>query len=222
MEEGIGAATCPSCGLAVSPGYPKCPKCHAAMPTAASFAPASSDARNVQGGTAVGGGVGSLVWIAVAGVVAVVAVVVYVASGSSKDEAPAPAPTMGPVDPTIDPTIDPTMKPAIDPARPDLDPFAGTGPDPAAVAKADRARARSRAAERIGAALDSARMWGTIEVQGEELHIHSAYCPQITDERLEAGRDDSGAPLFAAVSCFERHGPLVWERPLSGGAAASP
>lgn len=201
----IGSATCPSCGLAVSPGYPKCPKCHAAMPSAPSLG-ADSRSRKVQGGTAVSSGPGPYLWIAIAGVVVVAAVVVYLARGSDDrgTAAPAPAPAVGP-------------GPAARPASTAPDPFPRTAPDPATTARVDLGAARTRAAAAVGAALESARLWGTVEIVGEQLHIHSAYCTSIGDAHLDAARSAAGAPLFEAVSCFERHGPMAWERPL--GAA---
>lgn len=216
MAEGgsIGSATCPACGLAVSPGYPKCPKCHAAMPAAPSLG-GDARSRKVQGGTAVDSGPGPYLWIAIAGVVVVAAVVVYLARGSDDRAAPgpvAPAPAVG-VEPAPSPD---TSNPAV------ADPFPRTAPDPATTARNDLSAARTRAAAAVGVALEGARLWGTVQVVGEQLHIHSAYCTSIGDDHLGAARSAAGAALFEAVSCFERHGPLAWERPLSPGAAASP
>jgi hypothetical protein len=209
----IGSATCPKCGLGVSPGYPKCPKCHAVMPVAPSLG-AETPSHPVQGGTSVSSGPGPYVWIAVAGVLVVAAVVIYVARGSNE-----PATTSSPV-PAAAPES--TREPALKVAEPEPDPFATTDSDLATTARGDLTAARTRAVGAVDAALEGARLWGTVTVAGEQLHIHSAYCASITDEHVAAGRDGAGTPLFETVSCFERHGPLVWERPLSAAGAASP
>lgn len=212
MDAGsIGSATCPQCGLGVSPGYPRCPKCHASMPATPSLA-AETHPRQVQGGTSVSSGPGPYLWIAIAGVVVVAAVVVYLARGSD-DQGTTPSSAAPAVAPASN------LEPALPAASAEPDPFATTDSDLATAARDDRSAARSRAAAAVDSALEGARLWGTVAVSGEHLHIHSAYCASITDEHVAAGRDGAGAVLFESVSCFERHGPLVWERPLSAGAA---
>ena len=46
------STSCPACGVAVAPGYPRCPKCHAALPSAPLHLPAPARARQAGGTSA--------------------------------------------------------------------------------------------------------------------------------------------------------------------------
>jgi hypothetical protein len=196
---------CPGCGLAVPAGYPRCPRCHAAMPAVTTTLPLRGSPRD-PGGTSLaeeGSRKPALLIGAVllAVVVAVVAVVILMRSGDGdkdkgKDKAPAGAgggtaarPSAGPAGGGADPG----------PAEPDEPPAPGTTPSGAP----------------LDAELQNRRLWATVSVEGTVAVVSSAYCADPgMDESLRAAGPDLAATGVTAVRCNERHGPLVFERPV--------
>lgn len=188
------SATCPACGVAVVPGYVKCPKCGAALPSVRSSA---------AGGTAVaGGGGGSPVLPFVVGGLVALGIVLFFAlrGGGGGAETPADQPETA-----VSPEAEPTTAPELDP-RAALAPSgtAGTAaPDPrAAVGALDRA-------------LKKERLWGTVAVSGARVDIRSGLCGDpgmmpVVDANAPALREGG----LTHLRCLEQSGAVVFERDL--------
>ncbi len=185
------SAVCPSCGVAVVPGYVKCPKCQAPLPNTRRGQTHAS-----AGGTAVGGqGVPVLAFV-VGGAVAL-AIVLFFAL--RKDRTPTP------VAATTDPVEEPVRAPVVvapDPVAPDPTP-GSAAPDPTAAIRAfDRA-------------LKKQRLWSKVEVRGQRVEIHSATCndPAMASV-LEAAVPSLKDAGLTRLRCMEQSGSVVFERDL--------
>ncbi|HTM20124.1 MAG TPA: hypothetical protein VL172_06450, partial [Kofleriaceae bacterium] len=86
---------CPGCGLAVAPGYLRCPRCHVVMP-GMPITPSPSTSPRDPGGTSLAdGGRGPALWIAavaIAVAVAVVAVIILMRNRGGGDDHGSAAP----------------------------------------------------------------------------------------------------------------------------------
>lgn len=198
--------TCPACGLVVAAGYPRCPRCRALLPGMTAPPAAVAASRGAAGGTAIADRrrpVLLIVASVIAVVVAVVAVIILMSDdGDERAGAPVPAPSPG-------------LAPA---------PAQGAEPAPAGEPAADQGVAvAAPSAASLGAELDQRRLWATVAVDGQAAVVHSAYC---TDAGMEQAIQAAGADLRAAgltsVRCHERHGPLVFERPVSAVRIETP
>ena len=121
------SAVCPKCGVAVVPGYVKCPKCQAPLPAA------RAPSKVIPGGTAVSGGGLPILPLIVGGAVAVAIVLVF---ALRKDKANAST-----TEPVLDAPIaeEQPGTPAGDPTAPTADPTQPTGsaaPDPTDAVRA--------------------------------------------------------------------------------------
>lgn len=187
------SATCPACGVAVVPGYVKCPKCGAALPSVRSSA---------AGGTAVAGPSGGMPVMAfvIGGVVALAIVLFFALRGGGKKDEPAAQPetAVSPEAPTATtPEADPTAAP---------DPSGGS-----AVAQRDP-RAATSALDR---ALKKERLWGNVEVRGDRVDIRSSGCGDpgmkpLIEANASALRDGG----LTHLRCLEQSGGVVFERDL--------
>jgi len=183
---------CPACGVAVMPGYARCPKCHASLP--------QRPTTKVSGGTALEPpraiplpaviaaglvGLGVIIWLGVR-------------HSGKKHEAPQQITTTpGPVMPqpqqapqNLTPTVD------VAPPRP-------TGPTANEVA-ADLERTLKRQ-----------RLWSTVSVTGSRVDIRGGAC---SDKAIEAPIAASTAAFKAAglttLRCVEQSGAVVFSREL--------
>ena len=189
------SAVCPSCGLAVVPGYSRCPKCKTSLPYGAGRAKRTSID---PGGTAVKEG-GFPVIAALIGAVAIALAIVLIfgVGGNAKKKpqplAPvAPAPSVqAPVQATS-PNIAETTQAAAPPA-----------PDPDATAAS------------LQRALQRQRLWSTVEAFGQRVDIRSSSCGE---PAMTAMIDAAVEPLRAAgltrVRCLAQSGAVVVERDL--------
>lgn len=190
--------TCPSCGIAVTPGYRRCPKCHAALPSSVQMSRLD---------TAGGGGGATTTapldepgarwpWY-LAGLVVLGGAVAVIVHGSRDERPAAPLPD----DPIIDEAeAAPDEPPADDEVAPA--PRVGT-PDP------------GPAADRLARLMAGVRLYATVEADGELLEIRSSFCD---DDRISALLADVAPDLRAAgvadVRCRALGGPEAWTRPL--------
>lgn len=187
------SAVCPKCGVAVVPGYVKCPKCQAALPSAKRTA--------APGGTvAAGAGRTPVMPFVLGGAVALGIVLFFALRKDSASEA-APPPES---DPQADPAqaqqpaqpqaADPTAMPADPPSQPDK-------PDPTAAVNA------------LSRALTKQRLWGKVEVVGDRVDVRSGAC---SDPGMAPVLDANTAPLRDAgltkLRCMEQSGAVVFER----------
>lgn len=179
---------CPSCGVAVLPGYVRCPKCHKPLPRRLST--------QVEGGTAVlpTARKGSL--YAVLGAVVVgIAILVYL--GVRDDDKPAAAPAVE--EPEATATTD-EPAPAVEPTEPAAQP---TGPNPAEVAG------------RLERDLRKQRLWSTVNIIGDRVEVRSGSC---ADPAMAPLVDGAVPALKAAgltkLRCLEQSGRVVTDRDL--------
>lgn len=190
------SAVCPACGVAVVPGYVRCPRCQAALP-----APSLRRLPTTgPGGTAVAGRSVTALVLLGAGVL-ILLLVLYLALRDGSSPKPAP----------VEPT---TAEPARDP-----EPAAGpppAPPEPAAPITTGNntidPNATARDLERV---LRRQRLWASVEVVGDRIDVRSSSC-----------RDEGMLPLVEAataalknagltrIRCVEQSGGVVFERDL--------
>lgn len=184
--------SCPSCGVAVTLGYTRCPRCHAPMPSG------RHKRESMQaGGTTVAPEVGSggTVWLAAgaAVVVGVIVAVIVLAGGKHKKAAAAEEPeeelTEG--SEVIAPEAPP--EPPVAPVR--LDPLG--------------------AADRLERALATERYFAKSTLRGELLELRSEFCAQARLRAIIAGAAvDLRAQGIATIRCVELHGAEVFSQPV--------
>ncbi len=187
------SASCPACGVAVVPGYVKCPKCGAALPSVRA---------NPAGGTAVAGPSGGMPVMAfvVGGLVALAIVLFFALRGGGKKDEPVTQPETA-----VSPESEPTVVQEVDPTAA-LDKGSGTGvteKDPSAAVSA------------LDKALKKERLWGNVEVRGRRVDIRSSGCGDpgmkpLVDGNAAALRDGG----LTHLRCLEQSGGVVFERDL--------
>ena len=197
MPAANGRPTCPSCGIAVMPGYPRCPKCHAALP-------ASGRMNRIADG---GGGTSAAVvvdeparrwpwYVAGVLVLAGAVAVVIIGSGGKKPAAELPDDPVTPED---------VVEPQPGSAAPDEGP-------PAVLPRTPDA---SPVADRLATTMAGLRLYATVEPIGDTIEIRTAYC---ADARVAGLLADVTADLRTAgittVTCRALHGAEAWTRPL--------
>jgi hypothetical protein len=191
---------CPACGVAVVPGYVKCPRCHAGLPAGIGR---TKHTTLDPGGTAVPRrGFPAWVVLGVVGVVVVLLVVLALRGGSKKIEPPRPAP----------PEPIPVVVANPQPRPPSVTtPSAAAAPEAAQVAVADP---RPAVAE-LKAALRAQRLWGAVEIVGQRIDVRSGSC---ADPGMRSLIDAKKTMLHGAgltnLRCVEQSGAVVFERDL--------
>ena len=183
---------CPSCGVAVLPGYARCPKCRKPLPRRK---------QTVMGGTAVETTNKGPMMI-VLGVLIIGAIVITylgLRDGSKTSAAPPVAtPTQQP-DTTAPDDEDTTVPDQPDTTRPNQP----AAPDPGAVA------------DRLEKALKRERLWSTVSLEGNRVDVRSGSC---SDPKM-AGILDATAPSLKSAGltrmrCLEQSGQVVSDRDL--------
>jgi hypothetical protein len=189
----MSGAVCPSCGVAVVPGYVRCPKCRKPLPQRQSA---------VEGGTALeapssnAAAIGALVGALVigGGIIAFFAL-----RGDDKK----PAATRPAVDTEDTATTDtePTTPTPDRPTTPTV--VTPTGPQPEDIAA------------QLERELKKQRLWATVTVIGARADVRSSSC----SEPGMAPMLDGAAPAFKAAGltklrCLEQSGRVVTDRDL--------
>jgi hypothetical protein len=185
----MSGAFCPSCGVAVVPGYVRCPKCHKPLPR--------RPAAGVIGGTALESSRRLPLIAVVAAAFVVLAIIVYLGLRKTDQKL---APTTTQAAPQVD-TVAP--EPAAVVEQPDTTVVAPSGPDAGDVA-ADLERALKRQ-----------RLWSTVSVVGDRVDVRSGSC----GDAAMAPLLDGAAPSFKAAGltklrCLEQSGRVVTARDL--------
>jgi hypothetical protein len=188
----MSGATCPSCGVAVVPGYVRCPKCRKPLPQRPSA---------VEGGTAVEApSRNGPVLIGLAAVVlAAGGAIAYFATKKDKPAATSAVPTVQ--------TDEPDTNEPDNPNTPDLP----TGPTPV---QPTGPNATDVAAE-LERGLKKQRLWSTVEVTGGRVDVRSGSC----NDPAMVPMLDGAAPSFKAAGltklrCVEQSGRVVTDRDL--------
>lgn len=187
----MSGAFCPACGVAVVPGYVRCPKCHKPLPQ-------TRPVRDV-GGTAVASTSRAPVFAILAGALAIGLLIAYFAFRTTKTEpkkavvALAQPQAPAPEAPVPQPDV---VQPAAQPVSP------GT-PDP------------NVAAGELERALRKQRLWSTVSVAGSRVDVRSGSC---SDPAMGPALDASVASFKAAgltqLRCLEQSGRVVSTRDL--------
>jgi hypothetical protein len=191
-------AVCPACGVPVVPGYVRCPRCHAGLPSAR-IKRTTAD----PGGTAMTprGFPISAVLIAVG--VAAAIILVFGLRGGGKPSAATPD---LPAEPVV--VAAQTLPPRAVSA-----PLGLPAPEaaPSNVAAPDR-RAAVNALENT---LRRARLWGRAEINGQRIDVRSGLC---ADPAMRPAIESERAVLHGAgltkLRCLEQSGAVVFERDL--------
>lgn len=198
---------CPSCGIQVMPGYPRCPRCQSPLGAAPGPGSAPPVLRvPTQGGTALAPS--RLPWIAggVAALAVVVGAVLW-AGGDVEPEAEAAAGIAA--DAGAADAAAAVVEAAGEPTE-----IADQTDDPH-----DRAvAARSAAAQSLEALLSGQRLWSRVsidELEPEVVVVRTAACddPAMRPALAEA-RADLVEAGFSRLRCIARHGGKVFEEPL--------
>jgi hypothetical protein len=188
----MNGAVCPACGVAVVPGYVRCPKCRKPLPQLRRTA--------VEGGTAVeqpGSKLPALLAL-LAAIVVIGGVIAFFVL--KKDEKPAA--TAAPVEQPVEGPAPEAQAPVA--AEPTAAPQnAPTGPNPTDVAST---------LERM---LKKQRLWATVSVTGSRADVRSMSC---NDPAMKPYLDEV-APAFKAAGltklrCVEDSGRVVVDRDL--------
>jgi hypothetical protein len=187
----MSGAVCPSCGVAVVPGYVRCPKCRKPLPQRASA---------VEGGTAVEPeGRGGLALVGLVGLVLVAAgLVTYLVLRKAPD-----APTKAAPAAHVDEPSAPDPEPTTVPDQPTQAPAQPAGPNAVDIAG------------ELERALKKQRLWATVEVNGGRADVRSGSC----SDPAMAPMLDGAAPAFKAAGltklrCVEQSGRVVTDRDL--------
>ena len=188
------AAVCPACGVAVVPGYVKCPKCPKELPFRARTSTAGL------GGTSVQQPAAKFPLGIVAIAIALVAIDVYF---TIRDDRPARAETAPPA-PPAPPVAGTVVTPSRPPPDVTLPPVAPpTGPNAELVAT------------KLERELKHQRLWSTVQIIGGHVDVRSGSCG---DAAMRPAIDGAAADFKAAgltrVRCLEQSGRLVFERAL--------
>ncbi|MEO7095789.1 MAG: hypothetical protein ABI175_21195 [Polyangiales bacterium] len=190
----MSGAVCPKCGVAVVPGYVKCPKCQSALSV-------RSRAITNMGGTAVGGGGVPVLPLVVGGAIALGIVLFFALKKDKPAVAETPAEDAqvetdqgGSAQVRVDPTALPNDLPAVQ---------GSGGPDPTeAVSALDRA-------------LKKERLWGTVAAVGGRVDVRTGGCndPGMALVLAAAAPQLKDAGL-TRLRCMEQSGAVVFERDL--------
>lgn len=190
----MAGAVCPSCGVAVTPGYVRCPKCRKPLPRRR----ASSTV--VEGGTAVdSASKGPLIAIIAIAIVGIGAIAwLGLRSGDKKPAAPVAS------QPTQTQEATPDVEAPSGPEVPTRNPGAQRAtPDPGAVT------------DRLERALKRERLWSTVSFDGNRVDVRSGSC---SDPQMATILNATAASLKAAgltrLRCLEQSGQVVTDRDL--------
>src|SRR5512140_695926 len=188
------SSVCPACGVAVVPGYVRCPKCHAGL----SLGPGMRRAKVDPGGTTLARkGSPVLAVIAALGVAATLILVFGLRPGSQATEASLP-----PLLPTTAATLpDPPRTRELAAAPAPVPPPEASPPDLAA-ASAD-----------LEDTLRRQRLWGRVVITGQRIDLRSGSCADPAMRPLIDGKK----PLLhnaglTKLRCLEQSGAVVFER----------
>jgi len=189
----MAGAVCPACGVAVVPGYVRCPKCHRPLPR---FGRATA---SPVGGTAIQHKSSPLGMIAI-GIVVVGALVALFAIRGGKKSHAAPA-TPPPLDTT--PATAPASAPPPSAPVAALPPVSTTTQNPGAIAA------------QLDRTLQRMRLFSTVNVTGARVEVLSASCrdPQLVKQVSAVAASFKAAGL-TRVRCVEQSGAVVFDRDL--------
>lgn len=184
---------CPGCGVAVTVGYTRCPRCHAPMPSAR----IRRETRQA-GGTSIKTAARPTPWPWIAGgaLVAIGVIIAIVVAARGKPRAAAETDEdveAEPVTPGVAAPQEGPPQPPTPPTR--LDPYG--------------------AADRLERALASERLFAKSTLRGPAVELRSEFCatPRLRELIAEATADLRAQGL-TSLRCIEIHGAEVFTQPL--------
>lgn len=187
-------AVCPACGVAVMPGYVRCPKCRKPLPRRLTT--------QVQGGTAVEDtSRGKLYAIIAAAAVGIGLLLFFgLSGGDDKPKAPAIAPVQNPTEQDTPTGTETTVSVQDQPANTQT---VAAAPDPGALAA------------ELERGLKRQRLWASVSVSGDRVEVRSGSC---ADPAMGPMLDAAAAGFKAAgvtkLRCVEQGGRVVTDRDL--------
>jgi hypothetical protein len=192
----MSGATCPACGVAVVPGYVKCPKCHRPLPRY------HRNSVSPVGGTAVETppSKASPVFALLAALVVAGGIIWFFVSRKHTANAAAPAPA-------ADTSGSAAAQPAavVTPAPPTTPVATPTQP----------AVGADQVARNLESDLKKQRLWSTVSVTGDRVDIRSSSC---NDAAMKSTVQPQLAAFHAAgltkLRCLEQSGAVVFARDL--------
>ncbi len=186
------SAVCPACGVAVVPGYVKCPKCHAALPVTARRGAVTS----TSGTTLEERRVPLLPVLVGIGVLATI-IAVFALKAGPRSSATAGVPTPATAAATVEAAAS-TVPTAPASAAPVV-----VGPDPRAAASA------------LESSLQRQRLWSTVSVTGARVDVRSSACAEpAMGPALAAAAASLKAAGITQLRCLAQAGSVQSERTL--------
>jgi hypothetical protein len=181
---------CPACGVAVLPGYARCPRCRKPLP--------QRPANTVEGGTALEPARRIPLPAVIAAGAVGLAVILWLGLRGGDDTAPArPQP------------VATTPAAAPPPPRPTATPTPAVAPPPPSAPSADEV------ADDLERTLKRQRLWSTVSVTGSRVDIRGGAC---SDPAIQAPIAATAAAFKAAglttLRCVEQSGAVVFTREL--------
>jgi hypothetical protein len=191
----MAGAVCPACGVAVVPGYVRCPKCHRPLPRFA------RNTASPVGGTTLGTAKrGSpIVAIAIAVIVGGGFIAFFALRGSKTSHAAAaPAPEETSPVPAVVPS-----GPSQAPVTTTPPPVATSTPNPGSIAS------------QLQRTLQRMELWSTVSITGARVELQSGSCrdPQLEKQLAVVAASFRSAGL-THVRCLEQSGAVVFDREL--------
>jgi hypothetical protein len=195
------AQICKGCGLEVTPGYPKCPRCRMPLPTVEAPLATATRASEIQGGTSVDdGGSSWLPWAIAAVLLAGGVAALALLFGGEEESKPAPAEVA-----------------EVATEVPEEEQQAPGVPAPKA-SEPEKDSAKTEALETLQNNLNGANLWATVTIAGDDdaaVSVRSASCD---DAEIRPVLAEAGPGLkslgFSSVRCLAEHGELIFETEL--------
>jgi hypothetical protein len=193
------STVCPACGVAVVPGYVRCPKCHAGLTVGHGRVKRTTVD---PGGTAVPQRRFPISALLIALGVAVAIILAFGLSGSTRKAEPEPAAPPEPI-----PAIAATPQPLAPVAA---GPQAQRAPAPEAAVQDP-----GPAVAELKLALRDKRLWGSVVITGQRIDVRSGSCADPAMQPLIETKKSllHGAGL-TKLRCVEQSGAVVFERDL--------
>lgn len=193
-------AVCPACGVAVVPGYVRCPRCHAGLPQGAGRTRHTAAA---PGGTTVARGGFPVSAVLVAVGMAAAIILGFGLRGGGKPAAAVPPAPVGPARAVAEESA--TRTPVAPRALPAAEPV------PASTAAQDR---RAAAAE-LEDTLHRLRLWGRTAITGGRIDVRSGSCGEpAMRPAIEGKRTVLRGAGLTKLRCLEQSGAVIFERDL--------
>jgi hypothetical protein len=191
------STVCPACGVAVVPGYVRCPRCHAGLPGRIKRTTIDP------GGTAVPQRRFPVAAMIAGLGVAVAIILVFALRGSTRQPEPEPA---APPDPIQAITANPQP-----PAPVAVGPQAQLAPSASEAAVQDPGPAVAE----LKLALRDRRLWGSVVITGQRVDVRSGSCADPAMQPLiETKRSLLHSAGLTKLRCVEQSGAVVFERDL--------